>query len=178
MARAAQAGAARTAKRAGGPPPGGKTRSGKTRGGGAEAGPRASLAWLQGLLCGGMVALAPALALLLGVLAAPSLLVLAFDRSPGRPALRAVALCNLAACVGPVRAFWSSGHRLPAGLALIADPRVLGLAWAAGAAGWLLGECLPLAIRVLLEATTAARAARLRARLAQIDKAWLSAGPE
>ena len=153
MARAAAAGAGRKAKRAGG-----KSKPGTARGDRA-AGQRSSLAWLQGLLCGGMVALA-------------------FDRAPGRPVLRAVALCNLSACVGPVRAFWSSGHRLGAGLALIGDPRVLGLAWAAGAAGWLLCECLPLAVRVLLEAVTAARAARLRARRGRIGEAWSLADPE
>ena len=173
MAKAA-AGAGGKAKRAGSRP---KGKPGATRGDGAT-GQRSSLAWLQGLLCGGMVALAPALALLLGALAAPGLLALAFDRSPGRPVLRAVALCNLSACVGPVRAFWASGHRLGAGLALIGDPRVLGLAWAAGAAGWLLGECLPLAIRVLLEAVTAARAARLRARRGRIGEAWLWSDPQ
>ena len=172
MARAAAAGAGGKAKRAGG-----KSKPGAARGDRA-AGQRSSLAWLQGLLCGGMVALAPALALLLGALAAPGLLALAFDRAPGRPVLRAVALCNLSACVGPVRAFWSSGHRLGAGLALIGDPRVLGLAWAAGAAGWLLCECLPLAVRVLLEAVTAARAARLRARRGRIGEAWSLADPE
>lgn len=137
----------------------------------AAAAPR-SLAWAQGLLCGALVAMAPALAVLLGVLAAPVWLGFALERAAGRPVLRCVALCTAAACVGPVRAFWSGGHGMGAALALVTDGRVVAATWGAGAAGWVLVELCPLGARLALEATTQARIVRLRARRTQLAKAW------
>jgi hypothetical protein len=144
---------------------------------GAEGAPR-SLAWVQGLLCGALVAMAPALAMLLAVLLAPSLLALALERTAGRPVLRSVALCNASGCVGPVRALWAGGHGLGAAMALLGDPRLLATAWAAGAAGWLLAELCPLGLRLALEAMATAQAARLRARRARLTQAWSLEGSE
>jgi hypothetical protein len=134
--------------------------------------PPRSLAWVQGLLCGALVAMAPALAVLLGVLLAPSLLALALERSSGRPVLRGVALWNASACVSPVRVLWSGGHGLGAAMALLGDTRLLATAWAAGAMGWLLAELCPLGLRLALDATAAAQAARLRARRARLAGEW------
>lgn len=139
--------------------------------GSVEGAPR-SLAWTQGLLCGALVAMAPALAVLLAVLLAPSLLALALERSAGRPVLRSVMLCNASGCVAPVRALWAGGHGVAAATALLADPRLLAIAWAAGAAGWLLAELCPLGLRLALDAMAAAQAARLRARRARLVEAW------
>ena len=138
---------------------------------GAADKPR-SLAWAQGLLCGALVALTPALAVLLGVLLAPSLLALALERASSRPVLRSVALCNACGCAGPVRALWAGGHGLAAATALLADPRLLATAWAAGAAGWLLAELCPLGLRLVLEGMAATQAARLRARRARLTAEW------
>ncbi|MDE2007521.1 MAG: hypothetical protein KGI51_13205 [Rhodospirillales bacterium] len=147
---------------------------GKARGAGPAAEERAprSLAWAQGLLCGALVALAPALAVLIAVLAAPSVLALALERAAGRPVLRGVALCNASATVGPVRAFWAAGHGMGAAGAILGAPRVLAIAWGAGAAGWLLAELCPLGLRLALEIAAASRAARLRARREALTRAW------
>lgn len=131
-----------------------------------------SLAWVQGLLCGALVALLPAVAVLLGALLAPALLALWLDDQAGRPRARAIGLCNLSACVPPMRALWSAGHSVNASLMLIASPRVIGTAWGAGAVGWLLVELAPIGMRALVEALSAARAARLRTRRAALLDQW------
>ncbi|MGC8475810.1 MAG: hypothetical protein ACP5NP_05600 [Acetobacteraceae bacterium] len=141
----------------------------------AEAPPR-SLAWLQGLACGALVAMAPGFAVLGGVLGAPAWVALALDRAPGRPVLRSVALCNAAACVAPVRAFWAGGHGMDAAWAVVGGPIILALAWSAGAAGWALAELCPLAVRLVLEAVTTAQSLRLRARRAAVAKEWALEG--
>jgi hypothetical protein len=131
-----------------------------------------SLVWLQGLLCGAMAMLAPPTAVLMGVLLAPSILALMFDRQAGRPRARSIALFGMAASVAPLRTLWVSGHTMAAAGALLGDLHVLGLAWAAGAAGWLLAEAAPIAVRAALEALSISRAAQLRALRARLADEW------
>ncbi len=121
----------------------------------------------QGLVCGGVLTIKPALGLLFALLFWPVCVAFALDRSPGRPMARSVALCSAAAGVGPVHTawtggVWSSGPGLHAAWALL-DPEVLGSVWCAAGAGWLLHELAPLAVQTVLGAWSAARAARLRA---------------
>ena len=123
-------------------------------------------------MCGALVAIAPALALLLAVLLGPSLLALALERAAGRPVLRSVVLCNAAGCVAPVRALWAGGHNLAAAEALLGDSRLLAIAWAAGAVGWVLAELCPLGVRLVLEAAAGAQMVRLRARRARLAETW------
>ncbi len=131
-----------------------------------------SLTWLQGLLCGAMATLATPTALLLGVLLAPALLAIMLDREPGRPRARAVGLCSAAAAVEPLRMLWTTGHSMAATTALLGTPRIVGTAWAAAAAGWLLAEATPVAVRAVLDAISMTRAARLRAERAKLAEAW------
>ncbi len=129
-----------------------------------------SIVWIQGLACGACIAIAPAASTLLAVLLAPALAILLVDRAPGRAVARAVLLCGAAPCVGPLVTLWQSGRG--AGFALIADPSVLGPAWAACAGGWLLSQLLPIGIRGILEATSLAQAARLRTERERLVKDW------
>ena len=128
--------------------------------------------WIQGLLCGGLVAMLPPTALLLGVLLGPALLGLFLDAQPGKPVARSVLLCTLAACVKPVRMLWASGHGMAASMALASDADIVGTAWAAAAAGWLLAELAPVAVRVVLEGLSLRQAARLRAIRAELAEEW------
>ena len=128
--------------------------------------------WVQGLLCGGLVALLPPTALLLGVLIGPALLALFLDTQPGKPVARSVLLCALAACVKPVRMLWAAGHGMAASMALATDADVVGTAWAAAAAGWLLAELAPVAVRAVLEALSLRQAARLRATRSALAEEW------
>lgn len=138
-----------------------------------------SLIWLQGLLCGAMMTLATPTALLLGVLLGPTLLAIVLDREPGRPRARSICLCSMAAAVDPLRTLWSTGHNIATASALLGNVRILGIAWSAGAAGWLLAEVTPIAVRAALDALSIARTARLRAERARLAEAWgLDAPPE
>jgi hypothetical protein len=131
-----------------------------------------SLVWLQGLLCGAMVTLATPTALLLGVLLCPAVLALVLDRQPGRPKARGVALFNMAAAVDPLRTLWMSGHSMSNASALLGDMRILGTAWSAAAAGWLLAELAPIAVRAVLDVLSVARVARLRAERTRLAQEW------
>jgi hypothetical protein len=131
-----------------------------------------SLIWLQGLLCGAMATLATPTALLLGVLLGPALLAIALDHEPGRPRARSIALCSMAAAVDPLRTLWTAGHSMATAGALLGNLQIVGTAWSAAAAGWLLAEVTPIAVRAGLEALSIARAARLRAERARLVEAW------
>jgi hypothetical protein len=128
--------------------------------------------WMQGLACGGLVALLPPTALLLGVLLGPALVALFLDGQPGKPIARSVLLCALAACVKPVRMLWAAGHGMAASIALATDADIVGTAWAAAAAGWLLAELAPVVVRVVLEAVSLSQARRLRAARATMAEEW------
>ena len=131
-----------------------------------------ALMWLQGLACGGLVALLPPTALLLGTLLGPALVALVLDRQPGKPIGRSVFLCTLAATVGPVRTLWAAGHGMAAAIAVATDPDAVGTAWSAAAAGWLLAELVPVGVRVVLEVISLAQAARLRTVRAALAEEW------
>lgn len=128
--------------------------------------------WAEGLLCGGLVTLLPTIALLLGVLLGPAIVALVLDHQPGKPAARSVVLCTLAASIAPVRTLWAAGHGITASLALATDLNVVGTAWSAAAAGWLLAELAPYAVRAGLEALSLSRAAQLRATRDELIEEW------
>ncbi len=131
-----------------------------------------SLTWLQGLLCGALATLATPTALLLVVLLAPALVAVVLDQEPGRPRARSIALFGMAASVAPLRTLWTSGHTLATATTLLGNLDVVGTAWSAAAAGWLLAELMPLAARAVLEALTIARRVRLEAERARLAEAW------
>ncbi len=131
-----------------------------------------SMVWLQGLLCGAMAMLAPPTALLMGVLLGPAVLALLLDRQPGRPKARSVALLGMAASVDPLHSLWVSGHSMSGAAALLGNLHVLGTAWAAEAAGWLLAEVAPVVVRATLEALSISRTAQLRALCTRLAEEW------
>jgi hypothetical protein len=135
---------------------------------------RHSLVWLQGLGCGAVVALVPAIALLLGVLLLPGLLAVLYDRQGGggRPVARTVLLCGTAAAVAPILVLWGAGNNVDACVVLLGDLRVVGTAWSAAAAGWILAELAPVAVLVVLEAITQTRTAKLRAERQRLATEW------
>jgi len=137
-----------------------------------RAGTSGRIIWVQGMLCGGVLALATPTAILLVGLLAPAALAWHLDRQPGKPVARAVAVCALAGAIGPLAILWRSGHSLTVALAMLGDPFALLPAWAAAGGGWLLADLLPLLLRFTLEITANARAARLRAESAQLQSDW------
>jgi hypothetical protein len=137
-----------------------------------------SLTWLQGLLCGALATVATPTALLLGVLLAPVLVAVALDQEPGRPKARSIALFGMAASVAPLRTLWTSGHTLAMATTLLANLDIVGTAWSAAAAGWLLAELMPFAARAVIEALSIARKSRLEAERARLVQAWGLERPE
>lgn len=131
-----------------------------------------SYTWLQGLLCGVAAALVPGPALLIAFLLAPGLVGLLLDLAPGKPMARAMLLLGLAASIHPFGALWASGGGIGAALDVLGRPAVLGIAWLAGAGGWLLSELAPLFLKLAMDGAAAARAARLRAERARLVDAW------
>jgi hypothetical protein len=152
-----------------------KARAGASGNAGARkrsGGKHHSLVWVQGLACGALVALAPSLALMIGILLGPGIIALAFDSDPGKPVARTVLLCGIAACVDPIRTLWGAGHGLDMTMALVSDLGTVGTAWSAAAAGWLLAELAPIVVRAVLEASSFARAAQIRAARAKLADEW------
>jgi hypothetical protein len=136
------------------------------------AGSNRSVVWLSGLACGALVAIAPGIATVAAGLLAPGIIALKLDRDPGRPVARTILTCGLAGCVHPVITLWNTGQSFDTALAIVTDPTRLGLAWSAAAAGWLLTQITPLAVRAALEAAALARSARLRNARSRIAEAW------
>jgi hypothetical protein len=54
----------------------------------------------------------------------------------------------------------------------VGDLEVVGTAWSAAAAGWLLAQILPIAVRTVLEALGLARSAQLKAERARLVSEW------
>lgn len=138
---------------------------------GAAARGGAQLWWL-GLVCGALATLATPTAVLAGLLLAPTGLVWLVDASPGKFGVRPVLLCGLAASIGPLTTLWTGGHTLALAMSQAGDVEVLGLAWGAQAAGWLVGELAPLAVVLGMEAAAKARAAALRAERRALQEEW------
>jgi hypothetical protein len=131
-----------------------------------------SLVWVQGLLCGALVTLATPTALLLGVLLGPAMIGLVLDGEPGRPTGRSVALFSMAASVEPLKALWTGGQTMQGAANLVGSLDVVATAWSAAAAGWLLAQILPIAMRTVLEALGMTRSARLRAERTRLIADW------
>jgi len=156
MAKAAKAGKA----------PGRQAASGSPKGG------VRSVVWLSGLACGVLAAIAPGVAIVAAGLLAPGFVALKLDQDPGRPMARTVLTCGLAGCVHPVITLWNTGQSFEAAMAIVTDPGVLGVAWSAAAAGWLLTQLAPLIVRAGLEAAAIGRATRLRAARGRLAEEW------
>ena len=143
------------------------------------AGNYRSIIWLSGLASGVLAALVPGIAAVVAGLLAPGLVALKFDREPGRPVARTVLTCGLAGCVHPVITLWNTGQSFDTAIAIVTDPRTIGIAWSTAAAGWLLTQITPLVVRAALEGVALARSTRLRATRSRIAEAWgLDAEPK
>lgn len=123
-------------------------------------------------MCGALATLATPTALLLGVLLGPALLAAFFDTDQGKPIGRCVVLFSMAASVQPLKTLWVSGHTMQVAASLVGDLQVVGYAWIATAAGWLLAQILPIAVRAVLDALGLARSAQLRAERAKLVSDW------
>ena len=136
------------------------------------AGANRSVIWLSGLACGVLAAIVPGIAVAAAGLLAPGVVALRLDREPGRPVARTVLTCGLAGCVHPVITLWNTGQSFATAIAIVTDPTTIGIAWGAAAAGWLVTQIAPLAVRVALEVVALGRSTRLRAVRSRIAETW------
>ncbi len=128
--------------------------------------------WVQGLLCGALLAFATGSAVLLGMLLAPAGLAFLMDGSPGKRMARSVLFAGLAFAIGPVCGLWGEGGTVEAALGRLGQPSVLLPAWLAAACGWALCELLPAVLVAGGRWTTSLREAALRAELAALREEW------
>ncbi len=135
-----------------------------------------SLIWLQGLLCGALVALAPSLAMLLASFLGPAIAAALFDRDPGKPRARAAFLFSAASGIAPVHTLWSGSGDMSAALSLALNPTTLVRTWVAGGAGWALAEVAPIILQALMTFTDRLRRSRLEALREQLKEEWGSSG--
>lgn len=134
--------------------------------------PRRSLGWVQGLICGGLIAWLPATATLGAILFAPGLIAYLADRSPSRAVGRAVLLFGATIAPHSLIALWHAGNGMAASLGIAGDMRRIASAWSIQAAGWLLVELAPLLVRVVLDAKAQTRIAILRRRRVRLEDEW------
>lgn len=128
------------------------------------------LVWLQGILCGLGIAAVPGAGVLAFGLLVPGLLVLLFDRSPGRALGRAVLIWNLAGAVGTVVAGWHDDVR--DAMQRLSSPTGLFLAWGIAAAGWLVAQLVPVIVELALRSRDMAQARVLRAERREYEEEW------
>lgn len=138
----------------------------------SAAKPTRSLLWVQGLMCGGLVAWLPATATLGAILLAPGLIAYVADRGPTRAVGRAVCLFGAVIVPHSLIALWHAGNSLATSLAMAGDMRRVASAWAIQAAGWLLVELAPVLTRLVLDAKAQARIATLRRQRVRLEDEW------
>ncbi len=139
----------------------------------AEGGRRGgSLMWLQGLVCGALLTFATPIAVLVGVLLAPTVAAAVMDPGPNRAMTRAVFLSGLAFTLGPLWKLIMEGRGMEAAVELLGDPAVLGAAWLAGACGWALCEVLPVILRSFAELRAVARITALQSEATALREMW------
>jgi hypothetical protein len=139
---------------------------------GTPAKTKASAMWLQGLACGAMLAFAPAMALLLGVLLAPAIASFAADLEKGRGATRAVAIACVAGALSPAWHLWLANDQLAVAIALLCDPLNLLLAWGGGACAWALCQVVPAVLKSVWSVSEALRAHKIEAEMKKIREEW------
>jgi hypothetical protein len=128
--------------------------------------------WLQGLACGALLAFAPAMALLLGVLLAPAIACFAADMEQGRGATRSVAIACVAGALSPAWHLWLAGNAFGVAITLLCDPLTLVLAWGAGACAWALCQVVPALLQSLWSVRETLRTHKIEAEMKRIREEW------
>ncbi len=134
--------------------------------------PAAGWRWWHGMLAGMLLMLSPGAAVLLTVLAAPVLLVLVADTTPGRAVTRTVMLFCIAGALVPLRSFLSMGHDMATAAELLATPGTLLLPWSAAGCGWLLDEACGLTATLISRRRSTSRQRSLEAELLALRAEW------
>jgi hypothetical protein len=127
---------------------------------------------LLGLAGGGLIALSPDIALPLVLLLLPGLLALVLDRTPGCAVARAILLFQAAACVHPVMDAWYRCAGIDGCMSYLAEWPTVVRVWLAGAVAWVVGQALPLGLKVLDDHRLRIRRSVLAARREALIAEW------
>jgi hypothetical protein len=137
--------------------------------GGAAAG---VIVLLLGLAGGGLIALAPDIAVPTAILLAPGLIAFLFDPSPGHAVARAMLLFQVAVCLHPVTDAWYRCEGMQSCMDTLAQPRAVVLAWVMAAVAWMLTQSLPIGLKLLSDYRIRARRGALQARREKLMADW------
>jgi hypothetical protein len=111
-------------------------------------------------------------AVVIAVLLLPSALARAADSTPGHPLTQTVLLFGCAGIVPYLDRLWHVGNHLPEAIGLATDMQVIALCWALQAAGWLLGQVIPLALAAITRRELARHRMALEQRRAALETEW------
>ena len=128
--------------------------------------------WLQGIVCGAVVAIAPGTAVLLAVLLAPALGILATSRPKHDAPVRAMLLAGAASAFMPLRLLWDQGGTLTAALDVLTDPSRPLLSWVACGLAWLGCHVLEAIMRFVDQMRTSASDKALSHERATLLREW------
>ena len=130
-----------------------------------------SWTWLQGIICGAIVAIAPGTAVLFATLAAPALGMMATS-GPKEAPVRAIMLAGAASSCTPLRLLWEQGGTLTAALDILADPSRPLLSWVACGLAWLSCYVIEAVIRFTDQLRTAVSAKSLVHEREALVREW------
>jgi hypothetical protein len=127
---------------------------------------------LLGLAAGGLIAVAPDIALPAAVLLAPGLVAFMFDPTPGRAVARAMLLFQAAASFQPLSDAWSRCDGVESCMDTVVNARAVLMVWSMAAVAWVLTQTLPLGLKLLSDYRVRARRAALEARRDRLVEDW------
>jgi hypothetical protein len=127
---------------------------------------------LLGLTGGGLIALAPDIAVPAGILLAPGLFAFMFDPTPGHALARAMLLFQAAAALRPLEEAWFRCEGLHACMDTLAHPRQVLTVWTMAALAWLLTQILPVGLKLLSDYRVRTRRSMLEARRDKLAAEW------
>ncbi len=133
--------------------------------------------WLQGLVCGGMLATVPGTAIFMVVLLAPAIIGYAMDNASGKPHFRVIVLLGTASAFAPLLLLWKHSGSLEAALDLLSDPVRPLLSWFCCGAGWLLTELAQMTAKLTITGRHTRTMKSLEAERDGLVEEWLDAKP-
>ena len=125
-----------------------------------------------GLTGGGLIAMAPDIAMPGAVLLAPGLAALLFDPTPGKAVARAMLLFEAAVAVRPLTDAWYRCEGMQSCMDTLVRPRLVLIVWTMAAFAWLLTQVLPIGLKLLSDYRANVRRTVLRERRDALVADW------
>jgi hypothetical protein len=127
---------------------------------------------LLGLTGGGLIAMAPDIALPGAVLLAPGLAAMLFDPTPGYAVARAMVLFQATVAVRPLTDAWSRCEGIESCMDTLVRPRLVLIVWTMAALAWVLTQVVPLGLKLLSDYRVGVRRTALQQRRETLVADW------